>query len=899
MKLRPYQADTFELVIDKIRQKVRRMLVVAATGAGKTVLFAAFAERGIRRGSRGVILAPRQEIVQQSYRKLIDAGLEPAQVGIQLGGVKGQRDTRAVDPWDAHARLRPKAPVQLGTMPSFNIRKWIHNNPAPDWLVIDEAHLAVSATYRSFIDEAMRLNPNLVVIGLTATPYRIDGLSFDDIFDDLIVMARPGDLATWINEETGRPYLMRPDVWGVPKEKTANTDNVRVRKQKGLEADYDKEELEEASMRSDLVGSIVEEWKKRAYGHRTVAFAVGVKHSKFIVENFLKEGIPAEHLDGSVPSHERRAILKRLETGKTLIVSNCDVLTEGWDCLDSKTEVLTAAGWKGMGQIQIGDMVESLNTKSGHIELVPALAVGSRPTRPGERMVSLRSQRFDIRTTEGHRFYIKPRLRKGPVWEIITAGELSSYPREFKIPVSGRSRRYRDGIPLSDDEIRFIAWFMTDGGFCGSAVCISQVKDYHHEIRALLKRLRLDFKERKRTQSTTFGDSTSFEFRIPKGTAGGKRARNGWHERFWLYLDKNVSRHMHQMTRRQFMVYWMEALKGDGEQLDKSGWLWCDRQSQIDAYSQMAATRGLSSVVQSRVTEKGKTVFRISLKDREEIGYANKDPRSARIGTEEATPGEMVWCVTNENGTLVTRRGGRTAILGNCPIVSCAILARKTKSLRIGIQEIGRVLRDHPDKPTPVILDHAGFCLKYGGPMRYREYSLQASSPSGEDVGRLCTVCASVLDQEELILVVKNNFGEWEETDDDSMGDDDDSMGLRVVGWMCPKCRIKVWKKRRPAPKAERPGETKGELELYAEETHPARPISKALQEYNTRLENFEAENDARLRRGDRPHLPGELRFKWMSDHQGKNPPKGHKRPKLTDEQQAMIDLHEAMEEKR
>ena len=565
MKLRPYQADTFELVIDKIRQKVRRMLVVAATGAGKTVLFAAFAERGIRRGSRGVILAPRQEIVQQSYRKLIDAGLEPAQVGIQLGGVKGHRDTRAVDPWDAHARLRPKAPVQLGTMPSFNIRKWIHNNPAPDWLVIDEAHLAVSATYRSFIDEAMRLNPNLVVIGLTATPYRIDGLSFDDIFDDLIVMARPGDLATWINEETGRPYLMRPDVWGVPKEKTANTDNVRVRKQKGLEADYDKEELEEASMRSDLVGSIVEEWKKRAYGHRTVAFAVGVKHSKFIVENFLKEGIPAEHLDGSVPSHERRAILKRLRDGKTLVVSNCDVLTEGWDE----------------------------------------------------------------------------------------------------------------------------------------------------------------------------------------------------------------------------------------------------------------------------------------------------------------------------------------------PIVSCAILARKTKSLRIGIQEIGRVLRDHPDKPTPVILDHAGFCLKYGGPMRYREYSLQASSPSGEDVGRLCTVCASVLDQEELILVVKNNFGEWEETDDDSMGDDDDSMGLRVVGWMCPKCRIKVWKKRRPAPKAERPGETKGELELYAEETHPARPISKALQEYNTRLENFEAENDARLRRGDRPHLPGELRFKWMSDHQGKNPPKGHKRPKLTDEQQAMIDLHEAMEEKR
>jgi DNA repair protein RadD len=81
-----------------------------------------------------------------------------------------------------------------------------------------------------------------------------------------------------------------------------------------------------------LVGDIVEHWHKYGEQRRTVAFAVDVAHSVAVRNQFLGAGVPAEHLDGEIPIPEREAILARLASGETKIVSNCMVLTEGWDC---------------------------------------------------------------------------------------------------------------------------------------------------------------------------------------------------------------------------------------------------------------------------------------------------------------------------------------------------------------------------------------------------------------------------------------------------------------------------------------------------------------------------------------------------------------------------------------
>src|SRR5262245_39632583 len=86
--------------------------------------------------------------------------------------------------------------------------------------------------------------------------------------------------------------------------------------------------------RAKLVGDIVIHWHKYGERRRTVAFACNVSHSIHIRDEFIRGGVRAEHLDGETPKEERDAILARLASGETEVVSNCMVLTEGFDCPD-------------------------------------------------------------------------------------------------------------------------------------------------------------------------------------------------------------------------------------------------------------------------------------------------------------------------------------------------------------------------------------------------------------------------------------------------------------------------------------------------------------------------------------------------------------------------------------
>lgn len=83
--------------------------------------------------------------------------------------------------------------------------------------------------------------------------------------------------------------------------------------------------------RADLVGDIVTHWHKHGERRKTVCFAVNVAHSLHIRDEFIKSGVPAEHVDGSTPKPDRDAVLARLASGKTELVTNCQVLGEGWD----------------------------------------------------------------------------------------------------------------------------------------------------------------------------------------------------------------------------------------------------------------------------------------------------------------------------------------------------------------------------------------------------------------------------------------------------------------------------------------------------------------------------------------------------------------------------------------
>ncbi len=143
-----------------------------------------------------------------------------------------------------------------------------------------------------------------------------------------------------------------------------------------------------------------------------------------IMQNIMREGIPGaigempgsqEGLNEQLRSQQRQLILytefgeflSKAEQGYMMPLKTA--MTSLWDCLSADTEILTDTGWKGRGEVKVGDLVYSMNLQTEKLELVPVMDVGERPVRPDEKMVVVKSPTMSIRTTEGHRYYWRDR----------------------------------------------------------------------------------------------------------------------------------------------------------------------------------------------------------------------------------------------------------------------------------------------------------------------------------------------------------------------------------------------------------------------------------------------------------------------------------------------------------
>lgn len=193
--------------------------------------------------------------------------------------------------------------------------------PPADLVIVDECHHARAQTWQETIDAY----PNAKIIGLTATPARGDGRGLGKIFESLIEVASVTELTALGFLVPTRVYApSRPDLTGV-----------HVRR-----GDYVEGELAERMNTAKLIGDIVEHWFKLGKRRRTVIFAVDVAHSLHIRNEFRLAGVLAEHIEGSTPIEERDRILKQLAAGEIEIVTNCQVLTEEWDCPEVSCIVL-------------------------------------------------------------------------------------------------------------------------------------------------------------------------------------------------------------------------------------------------------------------------------------------------------------------------------------------------------------------------------------------------------------------------------------------------------------------------------------------------------------------------------------------------------------------------------
>ena len=202
--------------------------------------------------------------------------------------------------------------ASIQTLHARAFRGQLMELPSADLILVDECHHAPANSYRRIISAY----PDAIIVGLTATPCRGDGRGLGGIFDAIIECPQVAELIE-------QKYLVRTKVYA-----PVNPDLKGIETRAG---DYVETQLSERMDRSELVGAIVPHWFKHGQPRKTVCFATSVAHSIHIRDEFIKAGVRAEHVDGALPKPERDAILARLASGDLDLITNCMVLTEGWD----------------------------------------------------------------------------------------------------------------------------------------------------------------------------------------------------------------------------------------------------------------------------------------------------------------------------------------------------------------------------------------------------------------------------------------------------------------------------------------------------------------------------------------------------------------------------------------
>lgn len=293
--LRPYQQQVIREVYQLIREGIKRILIVAPTGSGKTLISSQLAAHVASRKKRSLFVVHRDILISQTNTKFRAFNLSP-------GFIKSgwQEDRQAL--------------VQIASVQTLLQRNWWQEYQA-DVVMLDECHIvAFNSVVRKMMTEIF---PNAVYIGLTATPFRLskqEGMG--DLFDALVSTPMPGDLVD-------QGFLVKPAYYGsqLPELEQVQT----------VAGDFDEGQLVIACDRPELIEQIVRDWQRLARGRRTIAFAVNVQHSQHLCAAFLAQGIPAAHVDGTTSIKAREKIYQQLAEGKILVLASCQALSEGFD----------------------------------------------------------------------------------------------------------------------------------------------------------------------------------------------------------------------------------------------------------------------------------------------------------------------------------------------------------------------------------------------------------------------------------------------------------------------------------------------------------------------------------------------------------------------------------------
>jgi len=292
VQLRPYQQQAIDDLRVAFRDGARAPLLVAPTGAGKTVIIAAVLQGVASRGRSAIVLVHRRELIAQTSAKLTLADVPH---GIIAAGVP------ATD-----------APIQIASVQTL-ARRLDRIAAQPDLIVIDEAHHATAGIW----GKALTHWPEALRLGVTATPVRQDGRGLGVVFDRLVLGPSTAELISG-------GFLCPARIYAPPP--VADLSGLHRRA-----GDYAIDEAAERMDRPTVTGDAIAHYQRLAAGQRAIAFCCNVKHAEHVCAAFNHAGVEVATLLGCTDPLRRDATVARFAAGELQVLVTVDVVSEGFD----------------------------------------------------------------------------------------------------------------------------------------------------------------------------------------------------------------------------------------------------------------------------------------------------------------------------------------------------------------------------------------------------------------------------------------------------------------------------------------------------------------------------------------------------------------------------------------
>lgn len=310
MLLRPYQEAAISDAC-KALDKHKNTIVVAPTGAGKTIMLSALVGKRYEDGKKVLVMQHRDELVDQNKSKF-----ERLNPYITTSIVNG-----TVKDW--------KGGTIFSMVQTISRDNNLKDRPAFDMIVIDESHHAAADTYLKVINAVKEDNPDAEIVGFTATPNRGDGKGLRKVFNNC---SHQIDITTLIREG----FLVPPKSYVIDCGVNDSLRNVAISGN-----DFNMEQVESIMNRKVINQRVVEEYLNHAERRKTVVFCSTIKHAEDLLEEFIDQDINAKLVTGETPKADRAQILHDLAYDDVDVVVNVSVLTEGFDAPPVSCIILT------------------------------------------------------------------------------------------------------------------------------------------------------------------------------------------------------------------------------------------------------------------------------------------------------------------------------------------------------------------------------------------------------------------------------------------------------------------------------------------------------------------------------------------------------------------------------